>query len=360
MNYNQLAEYFAQVMQEIHERVGNAKNLTNDKNAQTLITAILKSLDDLGIKVVEVMPKELERTYRKALGAATKDLVEQGVKVENIQSDVLLKRKLHIAALTSLVRETLQDLKTAIHTAKINATTTVKKLLKQVKQEIAKGLIKGNSNKVVTKRLAKAFQEEGLIAFITAPDKNGVQRQLRLDKYARIVVSYKMREASTQGAVNRYQESGVHMIRISQHSDSCAKCAQYAGKVMSLNGEQGFPSAKNVPLPPYHPHCRHTVSSYVLEYKTDQEIQKEKDKWEGFKEGKDIRTDAQKRAYAKEQTIRRKAHEELKQYERYKAVLGDEMYKTIGAFRRAKRGNSNSWKEMQLKYRRMNRELKME
>ncbi len=356
MNHNQLIEYFAQVIQEIFARVGNANNLTDDKNAQKLISAVLKSLDILGVKANEVMPHELEKAYLEAVNGATKELAAQNVKVDKLESTEILKRKIHLAALKRVVSDAMTDLKTAIRTAKKSAKTTIAKTLSAVKKEIAKGLVMGSHNKYVSKRLAKTFQEQGLTSFVTSDGK-----KLRLDKYAKTVVSYKMREASTQGSVNCYQESGVTLIKISEHGASCAKCGQYAGKVMSIDGEyKGFPSAKSVPLPPYHPHCRHTVSSYVVEYKSDKEIQAEKDKWKGFKEGTDTRTEAQKKAYAKEQEIRRKAHAELKAYERYRAVLGKDAPKTIGAFRRIKRSGGKSWQKLQLAYRQANRELKVE
>lgn len=358
MNHNQLIEYFEQVIQSIFSRVNNAKDLTDDKNAQKLITAILKSLDDLGIKVSEVMPQELEKTYLQAVSGATQDLVAQKVKVDALKPADVIKKKLHVAALTSLVRDTLQDLRVAIRAAKQSATTTIKKVLSKTKREIAKGLIQGNPRKVITKRVAKTFQEEGLTCFTTADGK-----RLRLDKYAKTVVSVKVRDASTQGAVNRYQENGVDLVKVSQHSPTCHVCARYEGKVISLTGKhKGFLSIKNknVKLPPYHPHCKHTVRPYVMEYKSDSEIQSEQQKWEGFNPNEDTRSVSQQKAYKKEQDIRRKAHEELKAYERYTAVLGKDSPRTIGAFRRIKRNGGESWKKLQLAYRQANRELKTE
>ncbi|WP_273122774.1 phage minor capsid protein [Bacillus weihaiensis] len=356
MNYNQLIDYFAQVIQEIFNRVGNAKDLTNDKNAQELIKAILSALDSLGLKTSEVMPKELEKAYLQAVSDSTKDLVAQNVKVDALTPAEVVRKKLHVAALKILVRDTLEDLRTAIRTARNSAVTTIKRVLSKTKKEITKGLIKGNSRKFVSKKVAKAFQEEGLVCFVTSDNK-----RIRLDKYAKIVTSVKMRDASTQGAVNRYKESGVDLVRISSQKPTCHVCSRYSDMVISLTGKhKGFKSINDVGvrLPPYHPHCRCTCSSYVIEYKTDAEIKEEQEKWNSFSLSVDNRSPAEKRAYDKEQEIRRKAHEELKLYEKYSAVLGDSMYKTIGAFRRAKRSNAKSWQEMQVKYRQMNKELK--
>lgn len=358
MNHNQLIEYFAQVIQEIFNKVGNANNLTDDKNAQNLISAVLKSLDTLGIKANEVMPQELEKAYLLAVNGATKELVAQNVKVDKPEPTEILKRKIHLAALKRVVSDAMTDLKTAIRTAKKSAKTTITKTLSAVKKEIAKGLVMGSHNKHVSKRLAKAFQEQGLTSFVTSDGK-----KLRLDKYAKNVVSYKMRESSTQGAINRYEESGVGLVKVSKHSPTCHVCARYEDMVISLTGKHsGFKSVldKDIKLPPFHSHCFHTIRPFVAEYKTNEEMQAEKDKWKTFNPEKDTRSLSQQKAYKKQQDIRRKAHEELKAYERYTAVLGKDAPKTIGAFRRIKRSGGKSWQKLQLAYRQANKELKAE
>ncbi|MED4234415.1 phage minor capsid protein [Priestia megaterium] len=368
MNSNQLIEYFADVIQQILNKIGSASNLSEDKNAQALISAILKALDGLGIKASEVMPKELEKAYYLAVDEASASLEKAGAKTDGAYAMTKrgfiakgFQRKIHIAAVKKIVSDTLTDLKAAIRTAKKSTRTTINKVLKKVKKEIADGLILGNHNRVVRKRLAKAFQEEGLTAFLTAPDKKGKRRRLRVDKYAGTVVRTKMREANTQGAANRYIESGVTLVKVSQHAPTCHVCAGFQGMVISLTGDNpGFKSINDggVQLPPFHPNCRHTIIPFVIAYKTKEEIQKEKDKWKTWKPKEDIRSTSQQRAYKKEQDIRRKAHEELKMYERYKAVLGSDAPKTIGAFRRMKRANSPSWQKVKAKYRNASREMR--
>jgi len=364
MNHNQLIEYFAQVIQEIFNKVGDATNLTDDKNAQKLITAVLKSLDTLGIKANEVMPQELEKAYLEAVASADKELAVQNVKVEKVEPTQILKRKIHLAALKKLVNDTLVDFKTAIETAKLSAKTNIKSTLKRVKEKIAKNLIIGNPKKVLKREVAKAFADGGLTAFITEPDKNGRRRRLRLDDYASIVVNTKLRETHTQAAVNRYQESGVDLVQINSHSPSCHVCARLQGKVISLTGKHpGFKSIhdEGVTLTPFHPRCRCTSRPYVITYKSEEEIQKEKDKWSGWSPNIDVRSKSQQAAYKKEQDIRRKTNDARKQYERMTAVLGkDKMPKTLGGFIRGKQSKSKTYLKLQQQYRQANRELKVQ
>jgi Phage minor capsid protein 2 len=357
MNSEQLIEYFTQVIQLIMNRIGGASNLTEDKNAQKLITAILKDLDTLGIKSNQVMPVELEKVYNNAVEIASKELTDMGVTPPPI------KKKIHIAAVKELVSKTMSDLKKAVTKAKKSAKTMVNRVVSRTKSEIAKGLILGNHSKIVKKRVAKMFREEGITGFSTK-DKNGRDVNIRIEDYAGRVVRTKMRDANTQGAVNRYIESGVTLVQVSKHSPSCAVCGRFAGMVISLDdSNKGFKSINDagIELPPFHPNCRHTVKSWVIDYKSEEEIQKEKDKWKSFNPEKDVRSVAQQKAYKKEQDIKRKANDARKQYERMAAVLGkDKMPKTLGGFIRGKQSKSKAYLKLQQQYRQANRELKAE
>jgi hypothetical protein len=358
MNHSQLIEYFSKVMSAIFQKLGNARNLENDKASQQLITDVLILLDTLGIKSQEVMPSELEKAYRNAVSDAEKDLKAQNVKIKEIDPLDLLKKKIHLAAVKKLVNNTMTDIRKAVTRAKKDAKTKISRVVEKAREEMAKGLIKGTFNKVITKRLTKMFVEEGITGFRTT-DKNGREINTRVEKYAATVVRTKMRDANTQGNVNRYKDANVGLVKISSHHPSCGKCAQYAGKVVSLTGEhKGFMSVRDIPLPPFHPNCRHTIAPYVIEHKTEEDIQKEKDQWKSFQPNREVRTVAQQKAYKREQDIRAAANREQQQYEKYVAVLGDKAPKTIGAFRRMKRAGGKSYKELQLAFRRGNAELK--
>jgi len=354
MNHKQLIEYFSKVMQTIFLKLGSAKNLDSDKASQKLIGDILTLINTMGIKSSEVMPIELEKAYREAVDNAEKDLKAQNVRLKEIDPLDLLKKKIHLAAVKKLVNNTMTDIRKSITRAKADAKVKISRVVERVREDLSKGLIKGTLNKVMSRRLTKMFVEEGITGFVTSDNKN-----IRVEKYAATVVRTKLREANTQGNVNRYKEADVNLVKISSHHPSCGKCARYAGKVVSLTGEhKGFMSVKDIPLPPFHPNCRHTTAPYVIEYKTEEEIQQAKNDWKSFQPNQEVRTAAQQNAYKKEQDIRRKANDEQKQYEKYKAVLGDKAPKTIGAFRRIKRAGGKSYKELQLAFRRGNAELK--
>lgn len=97
--------------------------------------------------------------------------------------------------------------------------------------------------------------------------------------------------------------------------------------------------------------CRHTVSPYVAEFHSDNDIQSELRKWSSFDPNRDTRSSAQVHAYDHEQAIRRQANAEKKQYANYQMVFGDRAPKTLGAFRRMKRQNTAKFQTLQQEYR---------
>jgi hypothetical protein len=355
MNTDQLLQYIAAVMNDIFEGVLNAKDLLQDKNKTALLEAIIDALDRLDKTIEDVIPREAFLLYFMGMDEAAASLVESGIVVQGGlaltatgQVASGFRKRMHLEAIDEISGDTLLDLKAAIRTAKENAGIAIERTLESVKEDIAKGMIMGDHNKVVSKKVAKSFAENGLTSFIT---KDG--KKLPLDFYARTVTKTKMKVAHTTGAVNRYVENGINLVKVGEHHPTCIVCSRYQGMVIDLTGEtSGFKSVNDagVKLPPYHPNCEHSIRPYVIKYKTAEEIKAEKEKWKRFNPEKDNRTPAQKKAYEKEQAIRREANKEKKQYAKMKAAMGDKAPKTIGAYRRMKRKNDEKWKQLQSDY----------
>lgn len=360
MTQEQILKYIQETVSEIMNRVITAKDLLDDNKSQALIDAIKQALDRLGLTFQDVIPNFTTNNYFKGVDEASALLSESGLEVTGglalARSGMVAKgfrKKIHLEAVQAIAGDMMDDLLTALSKAKESAEVNIKETVKAVKKDIAKGLIVGDSSKVVSQRVQQSFIKHGLTA-ISKKDKNGVMRRLPLDFYCNTVVSTKMREANTQGATNRYIENGVKLVQVDTHAPTCKTCAKYEGMVICISGNvPGFKSIKDksVKLPPYHPNCQHTIRPYMTEFKTQQEIQKEKDKWKRWNPEKDDRSAANKKAYEKEQAIRRRVNTEKKQYAKIKVALGDKAPKTIGAYRRMKRANSKSWQKLQAEYR---------
>jgi hypothetical protein len=351
MSPDKLIDYFSFVVSDILSQVSSADDLQSDANALDLINSILKTLDRLKVTVSDVIPEQILKTYFGGVDEGTKRLIEAGLEIKKasaLTKDGKVRKEfqssVHLEAVQNIVEDTMMDLQAAIRTAQKSAKMSIDGTLKAVKKDIANGLIVGDPRKVIQARVAKSFSDNGLTSFVTSDDK-----RLPLDFYSQTVVRTKMRTANTTGAVNRYLENDVNLVKVDKHSPTCHVCAPYQGKVFCPDGsDERFPTG---PLSPYHPNCRHVVAPYVSYFHSDSEIQSELNKWKGFESGKDVRSASQKKAYEKEQEIRRIANQEKKQFARWQMVLGKDAPKTIGGFRRMKRQNTAHFQELQSEYR---------
>lgn len=99
-----------------------------------------------------------------------------------------------------------------------------------------------------------------------------------------------------------------------------------------------------------HPNCAHRLLPYIWDQKTEQEQKTAlKDAQKPF--DLDPRGEAERLRYEKVQRENAERLRDRKQWERYKAVLGDEAPKTLSAFRAMKRADSERWQDLTADYR---------
>ena len=151
-------------------------------------------------------------------------------------------------------------------------------LARAISLEASKGSVLGyQTTKQAAKRIKADLAEKGITAF---RDKAG--REWDMGRYARVLAQETTNGAFRQGSINRYQEHGHDLVRISHHAGSCKQCQPYQGQTFSLTGEdKEFPalsSAKGL----FHVGCLHVISL----------APEEKDRFIGRlqgKEGADVR-----------------------------------------------------------------------
>lgn len=262
MNNEKLLEYLQEIIISILEEIASAEDLTEEENEQELLEQINFYLEQFGVTVEEVLPKMVIENYFGGVDDATKQLKNAGM---NVDTSLFLtssgqvargfQRRIHMEAVQEILDDALLDFNAAIRTAISNANSSITTALEDVKRDISIGMITGDTNRVVSKRVMDSFGNNGLTAFYTKPDKRyGISRKLPLDFYANTVVRTKVRESSIKGHTNRYQENGVNLVQINSRADTCHVCAAHRGVVVSLSGEvEGFKSADEVQLPPFHP-----------------------------------------------------------------------------------------------------------
>lgn len=359
MTDQQLQRYLQEMVELIQLRIAES-DLTKQQIGDRLIKEITDLLDQFGVTLEQVVPKRIALEYYGGVDEASALLVKAGA-IERADKALIasggigkaFRKGVHLEAVTELLDDTMLDLRAAIRTAQQNAIGTINGTLQMVRDDIAQGLIAGDNRKVIQARVAMSFQQGGLTAFTTVDGK-----RLPLEFYAMTVSRTKTRQARVNGSTTRYEEIGQDLVRIVGNSDTCEVCARHQGMVVSLTGKTpGYPIVgKDIELPIYHPNCRCSVIPFVEQFKTQQEILEAKKRNAEYSPNADRRTPAQKKAYEKEQRLRRQANAEKKQFARFRMVLGEENYKSIGAFRRAKRENTPRFQDMQAEYRRVMRE----
>jgi hypothetical protein len=326
--------------------VGGFTNILADDGRMAVINMITQRLAQLGVDVEQTIGPLLAQAYFDGMQNADHFLSQAGkdVTVSGIN------KQMHVAGVEQIVTDTMKDMNASFRTAMLMSIQDIDGILDQVKSDIATGMIKGDPSGYTAQKVQQTFMQKGMTAFITSDGK-----KLPLDFYAQTVTRTKYRVAHTTGAVNRYQESGVYHVKIDKHSPTCKHCARFQGMVIALHKDhsQGFPVAGegDAKLPPYHPNCQHTARPFVMEGHSQTDINNEKKKWRSFDPEDDVRSSNEKEFYKTEQGIRRKARQELKDYENMKRTLPPEdVPKNIGAYRRMKRKNDESWNALQQKY----------
>lgn len=314
--------------------VASITDITNNKQKSTLMNNITQLLDALQMTVGQVFPEEIAEAYLQGHSLG-------GDLLEGIDGEVKgnLKNKLHAEAVQEIAAKGMSDLEAAIRTAGVAAIACIEGTLEKVQQDIAEGVIKGASTKVITEAVKKSFLEAGMTSFLTSDD-----RALPLDFYAMTVTRTKVRDAHAQGAANRYKENDIDLVRFNQRSYTCKVCGSRQGMVVSLTGKtEGYPTVDDIGgLPPFHPNCKH----YPIPV-TDPSAYPPKP----FNDV-DKRSAESKKHYTNEQKIRRKANREKKQYMKMKAEADSrgEDFPNIGTWRRMKRKNDDNWKTLQANY----------
>lgn len=355
MNSEQLIEYLQAVTMEILSTI-SAADMLDDASRLAAIRQIQNTLDQFGLTVQEVLPQEIIMSYFSGVEGANALLTGAGVSLATTtvftpagKIAQPFQKVIHLSAVERLVENTMDDMQAAIRTAKASVGINIEQTLAEVKKDLSVGLIRGDARNTTKLRVMKSFLDGGMTSFITKDNK-----RLPLNFYAATVARTKMREATVQGSVNRYKDTGSDLVQIVGNGDSCKTCSTYNGMVISLSGDtEGYPvlGENQIQLPPFHPNCRCSCRPFILRFVSAEEVRAAQKRNDKYEPGKDMRTKAERQAYEQEQKMRRIANEEQKQFMRWQEALGADAPKTLGAFRRMKRANSLKFQELQSNYR---------
>ena len=205
-------------------------------------------------------------------------------------------------------------------------------------QAIGKGLNRG------VPAFVKQLLNEGVTAFV---DKAG--RRWSLHTYGSMVLRTTSRQAEVAAVLTAHAEHDLY--RISDNDSGCKICAPFEGRVFSKSGTNphypplslafgkvdvnGPDSLTNTYLN-LHPNCRHAISEWTEDDKTEEEIEEIR-KFSSPKTNpitKDPRTEKEKAAYRKKEEARRHWLERYRTWEKYRMALGDKVPKTFETFQK--------------------------
>lgn len=131
-------------------------------------------------------------------------------------------------------------------------------LARAISLEASKGSVLGyQTTRQAAKRIKADLAEKGITGFV---DKAG--RSWDMGRYAKVLAQETTNGAFRQGTINRFQEHGHDLVRISTHSGSCPKCIPWQGRTLSISGnDPDYPSlaeAQGAGL--LHVGCLHVLS----------------------------------------------------------------------------------------------------
>lgn len=316
-------------------------NIYDEKNTQRMYLAIQQIYDELGAVSTEQIPEMLQSAYVDGLQHAIEQLGRLGIGMLTSNETIgdITQAPLHVEAISNIISDTLSDLKAAYRTANNYSIKHVQNAIDDVKQEIANGMIVGMTDKQIAQRVGKKFSEKGMTAFVTKDGKH-----LPLDFYANTVVKTKIQTATNHAHLNRYADLEVGYVTVTGNIPTCHECARYRDIVFSTKpGDPDFPYINLFTTFPKHPHCRCNFKPYIKKFKSDEQLQKDKDRAKQFDPNKDPRTEKEKKRYDAEQKAKQKARQKRLAFNRMQAKLGKDGPQSFNEFKKASKWQYHKW-----------------
>ena len=220
----------------------------------------------------------------------------------------------------------------------------------------AEKLTTGQTVREMQKNLEQKLKEQDITS---VKYRNG--KRVSIQKYAAMVARSTTAETQNKAKAVQGEQWGYDLVRFTRHSPTCKVCSMYQGRVYALTkeaangkykGSKGqslhFPYLYDTALPhgysTIHPNCRHRLSVLPAGAYTTAEMEDFSQK--STQPFEDMRSDKERKEYAKEQEIKRKRNAARRQYEEIKATLPNEAPKTFAGFVKMKSAKSERYKEL--------------
>ena len=313
---------------------------------------------------------------KKASPEIVRQLVLEGYQtgLESAVEDILRARVTTPPAYSLFSRVNTEQINLLIQNAVDSLTKAVNIVGRRIEDEIRAAGLRAAALKDATGGTVKAMQkdlEKRLLGLdlrrqdgrIGVQYRNG--RVMPIDKYAEMVSRTTPAEAQNKSKIIQGTEWGHDLVRCTTHSPTCEECAKYQGRVYALtreaaNGKYKGPKGEPLRFPllyetalvhgyeTIHPNCRHRFTILVARAYSPSELAEMSRK--SMQPFEDTRGDAERKAYAQEQAVKRARNADMREWRKYRAALPDQAPATFAGFRSMKRVNSQRYQRLKVDY----------
>lgn len=222
-------------------------------NRRAIMADIEKKLTKLGADTDKWIQENVPKQYAAGAADAIGQLRQVGAKIKVGGSLVSIDRK----AIEALMADTSMRFGDAMSGLKRDATRIfVSASQAEIKQQIASGIIEGQTRKEIAGTIKETIRSKGLAAL---EDKRG--RSWTIDRYADMLVRTKMTEARNTGIANKMLQNDQDLVQVSSHGADDI-CGEWEGEILSLSGAtDGFKTVAEAEADGlFHPNCRHALN----------------------------------------------------------------------------------------------------
>ena len=162
------------------------------------------------------------------------------------------------------------------------------------------------TRRALSQKMLDDFASQGVQSVVYRDGK-----RVSIDAYAEMVGRTMSHHSAVQAGLNRYEQYGYDLVRVSAHFRACPLCVPWEGRILSQGGKDKKypPLAVAIEAGLFHPNCLHSVDPYFPGISPEQQVrldpaeQQLVDKY-GYDEAQRIAYSAQERQREIERNIR--------------------------------------------------------
>lgn len=238
----------------LYMKAVNSKDMTKANQLLKQIKKISNYLNKEYWKWAEV---RLPQEYVKGSSYIDEVLEMNSIAIENLTNQVVQSYleelwPIHIEAVNALVDNSKNYVKASLDWMERQALTMINELQQsQVRQELAKWIISGDSVQSSNKRLTDYFMNQWISWF-----KDRSWKYWSMDRYVDMLTRTETAIANTQWTINRALELWITQFKIVEKPDCCEVCAEMDWDIVDIRDWI-------VDLPPFHPNCRWYIVAVI-------------------------------------------------------------------------------------------------